>query len=133
MKTKARVRQKEPSAAMAFGIGVAAVVVTELLLLMLAASLTSAGVIPEGGMKPTAAVCALLSTFLGGLVGAGRVSRLKLPLALGVSVVVLAIHVALGRASAEGTEGLSLVQTAVFPIGGILSGCLSAKAKKKRR
>jgi len=133
MKTKARVRQKEPSAPMAFGVGLAAAVLAELLLLVLAATLTSAGVIAEGGMKPAAAVCALLSAFFGGLIGAGRAPRLKLPLALGISVVLLAVNVALGRAMAEGPEGMSLIQIAAFPVGGILSGCLSAKGKKKRR
>lgn len=133
MKTKARVRKKETSTAAAFGIGLAAAAAAEFLLLASAATLTSAGVIAEGGMQATAAVCALLCCLIGGLLGAGRTKSLKLPVALGISVVLLAIHAALGRAGAEGSTGMIPLQIAAFPAGGLLAGCLSVRRKKKRR
>jgi len=122
---KAKTRRGERTIAEAFGKGLAAALIVQLLLLALVAALTSGGVIPESAMCITAAVCAALSSFVGAFICAASTPKLTLPLALAVGAAQLAVNFALGTLLTGG-DGFTPLMPAAFIIGAAAAGVLSA-------
>ena len=125
---KAKLRRGERSAASAFGVGIAGGFTAELLLLLIASALTSGGVIAEGSAYTAAVICAVLSSFVGSLLGAMIVPKLVLPAALGVGAALCAVNFALGMLLADGA-GFSAVMPAAFIGGAVLAGVVGAVKK----
>lgn len=125
---KAKTRREERTLLMAFGTGLAAAVIAEIVFLALLALLTSSGTIAESAMPVFAAICAMLSSFAGSFIGALGAPKLSLPIALGVGAAVFAVNFAIGMLLPAG-EGLTVSMPAAFIGGAVLAGILAAVKK----
>ena len=122
---KAKTRRGERSIAEAFLRGLTAALLAQLLLLALAAALTSGGITAESIMHIVAAVCAAVSSFIGAFVCAVSAPKLTLPLAIGSGVAQLAVNFALGMLLSGG-DGFTPLMPAAFIIGAVAAGVLAA-------
>ncbi len=128
---KSKMRRGEKSIAVAFGRGLAVSIASELLLLALAATLTSGGVAAESMMHILAAVCAAVSAFIGAFVCALAAPKLTLPLALGVGAAQFAVNFALGLLFSDGT-GFTPLMPMSFMAGAAVSGIMWALKKGRK-
>jgi ammonia channel protein AmtB len=88
----------------------------------------------EVEIQPMAVVICFLSALLGGLVGACRAGRCKLPVALGVAVGLLVFWLLLGAAQEGELELQALCSHGIASVlGGVMAGLLASRRKKSRK
>jgi hypothetical protein len=84
--------------------------------------------------EPVAVVICFLSALLGGLVGACRAGRCKLPVALGVALGLTVLWLLLGAAQEGELELSALCSHGISGVlGGGMAGLLASRRKKSRK
>ena len=128
---KNKMRRTDGSIADAFGRGMVVSAASELILLAIAASLTSCGIAAESMMHIFAALCAAVSSFIGAFICALAAHKLTLPLALGVGAAQFAVNFVLGILFSDDI-GFTALMPASFMAGAAAAGVLSAMKKGRK-
>jgi len=104
-----------------------------LVLIAIAAILTALGVLPTSHIAQVNAASLLCGTTLGNSIAIKKAKERKLLMALGGSVLLLALIFVVGRAISGELGGFSFSAIPASLGGGLLSGIISTRSNKRKR